>query len=253
MKFLEEVRALFGQYGSNIKLIRDETTTEFFTAIKKNPINQIQKIAIAKIAIGKFYIIKYNYNGNILWCPILTIHPLVNKNESGVIESQLKLINNKSILYAVNFDYLPLKYKALFIEFLIKINIQKYDRNSDIISTGNRVKDETGFDVGMVYQFLKKNQKRTYALTAYDISKILDAFQISTTILHRFIFFDTYEINKRLMLDVLNNIGTEKLRIKFEGKLKIYDEILKMYETDVDAFTKSLRNFEKNLKLFENI
>jgi hypothetical protein len=26
-----------------------------------------------------------------------------------------------------------------------------------------------------------------------------------------------------------------------------------MYEEDIDAFTKSLRNFEKNLKLFENI
>jgi len=253
MKFIEKVRALFGQYNQNIKLIREETTEEFFTYILKNPSDQVNKISKSKIEIGKFYIIKYNYNGNRLWCPILTILPLPNKNEEGILERQLKLIRNKKILYAVNFDYLPLKYKAKLIDFLITRNIEKYERNENIISMGNKVKNETNFDVKWIYLYLKKNENKNYAITAYDVSKIMDTFEVSSTILDRFMFFDTYAINQKLMLDVLNNIQTEKLRVEFNSKVKMYDEILKMYETDIDAFTKSLRNFEKNLKLNENI
>jgi hypothetical protein len=253
MKFTEEVRALFGQYKSNIKLIRDETTKEFFTIIlRKISSNQIIRTTPGKIQIGKFYIIKYNFNGNKLWCPLLTIPPLPNKNEEGILERQLKLINSKKILYAVNFDYLPIKYKAKLIEFLIKNNYKAYERNSDIISTGNKTKDEIKFNVDWIYLYLKKNENKNYAVTAYDIYKILEVYEVSS-VLARFVFFDTYYVNKKLMLDVLNNITVESLRSEFNDKLKIYDEILKMYEEDIDAFTKSLRNFEKNLKLFENI
>lgn len=253
MKFSEEVRALFGQYNNNIKLIREETTLEFFTYIKKTPSRQVGKISVKKIEIGKFYIIRYNYNGNKLWCPILTIPPLPNKKEEGILERQLKLINNKSIIYAVNFDYLPLKYKALLIEFLIKSNMGKYEKNSDIIFAGNKVKNELNFDLKWIYQYLKRNENRIYAITAYDVSKIEEVFEVSSTILHRFVFFDTYYVNKKLMMDTLNNIQTEKLRNDFDDKVKIYSKILEIYESDVESFYKSLRNFEKNLKLFDKI
>jgi hypothetical protein len=76
---------------------------------------------------------------------------------------------------------------------------------------------------------------------------------ISSTILHRFVFVDTFYINKRLMYDTLNNIQNEKLRNEFSNKIKTYEEILKIYETDVELFYKSLRSFEKNLKLTEKL
>lgn len=253
MKFTEEVRALFGQYQKNIKLIREETTLEFFSYILKNPNNQVQKIPISKMEIGKFYIIRYDYNGNKLWCPILTIPPVPNKNENGILEKQLKIVNTKKILYAINFDYLPIKYKAKMIEFIIKNNEQRFERNSNLISRGEKVREEINFKINWIYTYLKRNEQRNYAITAYDVTKIVSAFEVSSTILARFLFFDTYYANKKIMMDKLDNIQTEKLRIEFSEKIKTYDEILKIYETDVETFYKSLRNFEKNLKMFDNI
>jgi hypothetical protein len=110
--------------------------------------------------IGKFYIIKYNFNGNKLWCPILTVPPLTNKNEKGVLTNQLKIINNKNILYVVNFDYLPLKYKALLVDQIIKNNLDRWEKNQDRISRGEKVKEELSFKVFWIYNFLKKNGKK---------------------------------------------------------------------------------------------
>jgi hypothetical protein len=55
------------------------------------------------------------------------------------------------------------------------------------------------------------------------------------------------------MYDTLNNIQNEKLRVEFSNNIKIFEGILKMYETDVENFYKSLRSFEKNLKLLEGL
>lgn len=253
MKFTEEVRALFGQYKKNIRVIRDDSTLSIFTNILKNPSKQVRGVPLKNIQIGKFYIIQYNYNGNKLWCPILTIPPLPNKNEKGVLERQLKILNIKKILYAINFDYLPLRYKAYLIDTIIKSNIDRYEKNEDKIAQGDNVSLEFNFKIPWIYEFLKKNGNKNYAITAYDIMKIEKVFEISSTILQRFIFVDTYYINKRLMYDTLNNINNEKMRIEFSSKIKMYEEILKMYETDVEQFYKSLRGFERNLKLVDEL
>lgn len=253
MKFTEEVRALFKQYAQNIKVIRDESTIEMFTYILKNPNNQVHATSLRNVQIGKFYIIQYNFNGNKLWCPILTINPLPNKNEKGILERQLKIINDKGVLYAVNFDYLPLRYKAFLIESIIESNKDKYEKNENKISAGGKVKEEFNFKVEGIYNFLKKNGNKGYAITAYDISKIEKIFEVSSTILQRFVFVDTYYINNRLMYDTLYNIQNEKLKSEFSAKIKIYEEILKMYEKDIENFYKALRNFEQNLKLFEEL
>lgn len=250
MKFTEEVTALFGLYNNNIKKIRDDSTLMLFNYILKNPNNQVRATNISQIQIGKFYIIRYNFNGNKLWCPILTIPPLPNKNENGILERQLKIINNKNILYAVNFDYLPTQYKSILIEYIIKSNLGNYEKNDNINSSGGNVKYELNFNVRWIYSFLKKNGNKNYAITAYDILKIDKVFEISSTILHRFVFLDTYYINNRLMYDTLENIQNSNLKSEFSNKIKMYEEILKLYETDVEVFFKSLRNFEKNLKLF---
>lgn len=252
MIFTEEVAALFGQYQKNIKVIRDETTLELFNYILKKPNNQVRATTIKNIQTGKFYIIQYNFNGNKLWCPILTIPPVPNKNEKGILERQLKIIKDKNILYAINFDYLPLKYKALLIETIIKTNIDRYEKNSNKIYNGDRVKDEFNFKIEWIYTFLKKHDKN-YSITAYDVSKILKVFEVSSTILHRFVFIDTYYINRRLMQDKLQSIQNEQLREDFSNKIKTYDDIIKIYETDAEKFYKSLRSFEKNLKLVENL
>lgn len=251
-KFTEEVRALFTQYEKNIKVIRDESTLEIFTTVLKKPTNQIRITNIKNVTTGKFYIIRYNFNGNKLWCPILTIPPVPNKNELGVLERQLKIKGIKKILYAINFDYLPLRYKASLIDRIIVTNPDRYNKNEDKIANGERVTMEYGFKIPWIYTFLKK-YKKNYAITAYDISKIDRVYDVSSTILQRFIFLDTYYINKRLMYETLNKVQNEKTRKDFGKKIKIYEEILKMYETDIESFFKSLRGFEKNLKLIDDL
>jgi hypothetical protein len=253
MSFSEEVGALFGQYKDNIKVIKDDSTLELFTFILKNPNNQVRATSINKVQIGKFYIIKYNFNGNKLWCPILTIPPVPNKNEKGVILNQLKIVKTKGIIYAVNFDYLPLRYKAALIETVIQNNFERYEKNEDTISMGGNVKSEFNFKVNWIYDFLKNNGNKNYAITAYDILKIENVFEISSTILHRFVFLDTYYINNRLMYDTLNMIQDEIIKGDFSDKIKMFEEILKMYHTDIEEFYKSLRSFEKNLKLIDNL
>jgi len=251
-KFTEEVKALFTQYQKNIKVIKDESTLEMFTYILRKPNNQVRITNINKVTTGKFYIIRYNFNGNKIWCPILTIPPVPNKNELGVLERQLKIRNIKKILYAINFDYLPLRYKALLIDQIIISNPDRYNKNEDKIANGELVSKEYGFRIPWIYTFLKK-YKKNYAITAYDISKIDRVYDISSTILQRFVFIDTYYINKRMMYETLTKLQNEKTRTEFSKKIKKYEEILKMYETDVEHFYESLRGFEKNLKLMENI
>lgn len=253
MNFTEEVRALFGQYNNNIKIIRNDSTSMIFTYILRDPNNQVVATNIHNIQIGKFYIIRYNYNGNRLWCPILTIPPLPNKNENGILERQLKLINNKSIMYAINFDYLPLQYKIMLIESILNNNSDHYEKNVDMIALGQPVKNEFNFKINWIYNFLKSNGQKNYAITAYDLNKIDKIFEISCTLLQRFVFVDTYYINNRLMYETLNTLNDQILIEEFTGKIKTYEEILKMYETDVEKFYRSLRSFEKNLKLISEL
>jgi len=253
VSFTEELESLFGQYNKNINLIRKESTEELFGYITRNPNKQIRPTTLANIQIGKFYIIKYNYNGNKLWCPILTIPPIKNSNELGVLESQLKIVNIKKILYAVNFDYLPILYKAKLIDSIIQTNPDRYEKNSDKISKGDIVNNEFYFNVNWIYQYLKINGKKNYSITAYDISKIEHVYQVSSTILHRFVFLDTYKINNSLMYETLNNIVNNKLKGEFSDKIIMYEEILKLYEKDIENFYTSLKNFEKNLKLIEKL
>jgi len=253
MTFQEEIRALIFEYNDNIKKLKDESTFELFSYILKNPSNQVRATNIKNIQIGKFYVIKYDFNGNKLWCPILTIPPILTKNEEGILDKSIKIVNSKNILYALNFDYLPLEYKILLIDVIIKSNINRYETNQNKISVGESVKEELNFKVNWMYDFLKRNGKKNYAITAYDISKIINVFEISSTILQRFIFLDTYYINNKLMYETLNNVANEKLRLEFSNKIKIFEEIIQMYEKDVENFYKTLRNFEKNLKLIEEL
>lgn len=253
MKFTDEIVALFGQYKQNIKIIRNDSTLEIFGYILRNPNKQVAQTLVSKIQIGKFYIIQYNYNGNKIWCPILTIPPVPNKNEKGILERQLKIFENKQILYAINFDYLSIKYKAILIENILKNNFQRYESNSDKISQGDSVNQEINFKVNWIYQFLKNNGEKQFAVTGFNVDKILKVFEISSTILHRFVFVDTYYINRRMMLETLENIQNEKLKEEFFQKIKTFDDILKLYESDVETFYKSLRSFEKNLKLVDEL
>jgi hypothetical protein len=233
--FTKNVQALIGQYSKNIKLLRDESTIEIFSTAFKKPTWQIRKITIKKLVIGRFYIIRYNYNGNKIWCPILTL--------------KYKVENNKNKLYCINLDYLPYKYKIKFIERLFKVNLLKVEKNRNIENV--LIEKSLDLDVENVYRWLQSNGRKEYSFTAFDVLKIEKIYAVSTTILDRFIFLDTRYINKRMLLNVLEQVVEDKKKLEMKKKIDKYDEILELYDEDVDLYYRSLRNFQSNLKLFD--
>jgi hypothetical protein len=194
MEFGEEVRALMGQYNENIKLLKDDSTSQIFQTAFKNPTWQIRSTNINKLRKGCFYIIKYNYNGNKIWSPILTL--------------EYKVKNNKNILYAINFDYLPYKYKIIFVNRLFKLNNEVINKNRDVENVSEE--KNLNLNVESVYRWLQLNGRKEYSLTAFDVLKIENIYSISTTILDRFIFLDTRYINNRMMLDTLEALDDQK-------------------------------------------
>jgi hypothetical protein len=234
-KFRKNVEALMGQYNNNIRVLTNESTIQIFQTAFRDPTWQIKITTHTKMRKGCFYIIKYNYNGNKLWCPILTL--------------DYKVKDNKNILYAINLDYLPYKYKIIFFDVLFHTNKIIINRNE---VTQNVLKEKP-LDLTLegIYKFLQINGKKEYSMTAFDILKIEKVYAISTSILERFIFLTTKYINKMMMLETLEKNQDQIKKDKMKKKIEKYDEILKLYEDDVELYYKSLRNFESNLKLFD--
>jgi len=238
MSFKEDVRALYGQYGKDIKKIRDDSTIEMFSRCFKNPSPQVKPTIIQKLLKGKFYIIRYNYNGNKIWCPIFTI--------------DFRIYQNKNILFAINFDYLPTEYKVILIDNLLDDSTANF--NANVQFAGKDAMSEQpikNITFENTYSFLKRNAKKEYCITAYDVLKIEKIYVISTTILHRFVFIDTFYINRKMMLDTLMHTEDQKIKLDLMKKIEKYEELAQLYEQDIEKFHKALRNFEDNLKLYK--
>lgn len=235
MTFDEEVRALIGQYNGDVEELKNSSTIDIFTKALKNPTWQVQPTNISNMRKGCFYIIRYDYNGNKIWCPIFTL--------------DFKIKENKNILFCINFDYLPYEYKISFVAALFKTNSAKISKNRDI---QNAVQENSiNMTLEGVYRWLQSNGKKEFSMTAFDVLKIDKVYAISTSIMHRFIFLDTTYINRRMMLDTLEHQDLESNKIKMKEKIVKFDEILELYKSDIEKYYKALRSFESNLKLTE--
>jgi hypothetical protein len=238
-----------GQYNNNMKKLADDSTEMIFNLVLKNPNLQIRRPKNYIITIGKFYIIQYDYNGNKIWCPIL------------VIDDRYNTELQKRILYAVNFDYLPYRYKILFIDKLFsmfKTEIQKHKENND---KGNLVDEENPLKINFesVYKTLKTNGGFNYCITAFDYTKIVGIklgdpkiYAVSTTIVNRLIFIDTKIINKRVMMDALKETDIEIEKEKLSKILEAYEKTAFDYENDVKEYYEQLRQLENHYKIYEN-
>jgi hypothetical protein len=248
--FAKYCSALIGQYNDNMKRLVEESTEMIFTLVLKKSNLQIRRSRNAEIYKGKFYIIQYNYNGNKIWCPIF------------VIDDRYSPELQKRIIYAVNFDYLPFRYKIVFIDKIFRIfqsEIEKHKRNNE---NGGNVNDEIVLKVNFesIYRFLKDSGNFNYAITAFDYTKIVgidgggdpQIYGVSTTIMSRLIFIDTKIINKRVMMDALKDTDIEIEREKLSKILDAYEKTAFDYENDVKEYYEALRQLENNYKLYEN-
>jgi hypothetical protein len=241
--------SLMGQYNDNMKRLVEDSTEMIFNLVLKNPNLQVRSVINGQINIGKFYLIQYNYNGNKLWCHIF------------VIDDRYSTELQKRIIYSVNLDYLPYQYKIVYFDKLFKMFSSIIERNKINNDGGNTVNEEIPMKVNFesVYKSLKNNGGFSYAITAFDYTKIVGIgeggpkiFGISTTILNRFIFIDTRIINKRIMMDVLKDSDVEKEKETLKKLLLAYEKTAFDYENDVKEYYQQLKLLENHYKIYEN-
>lgn len=240
---------LIGQYNDNMKRLVEESTEMIFELALKKPNLQVRQTKRNQIEKGRFYLIKYNYNGNKLWCPVF------------VIDDRFSPELQKRIIYAVNLNYLPFKYKIIYFDKLLKMFSNVIDKNQVNNDNEGNVNDELSLkiDFESIYKSLKNNGGFNYAITAFDYTKIDGVekddgliFGVSTTILQRFIFVDCKIINNNLMMDYLKDSERESEKEIIKEVLKVYEKTLFDYENDVKEYYQKLRLIENNYKLYPN-
>lgn len=236
-EFKDYCGKLYGQYNNDIAKITRESTDRIFQLVKK-PNKEL--FFSKKINIGKFYLIRYNYNGNRIWCPIF------------VIDDRYKLDVKKRIIYAINIDYLPYAYRILFFDILFNsfYKIIEYNKNDDL-----DVERSLKVDFQMIYKLLEKNGEYQYCITAYDYSKIEEdkKFFISTNFVSRFIFINTKIVNLKEMRDLSIVMDDYNIKNKLNNIIELFEKI----KDDIDSneqkeYFKRLKSIESKYKLFEN-
>jgi len=249
--FADYCQALLGEYADVAPLVRDSTDMFFSSSgLLKNPTLQVRRSFNGKIFIGKFYLIRYNYNGNKLWCPIF------------VIDDRYNAEMQKRIIYAINFDYLPYRYKIAYLDKLFRMFKDVIQKNKKRNDDGEDVNKEIPFKVNFesIYRTLKDNGGFNFAITGFDYSKIVgmekgqpEVYGVSTSIIPRFVFIDTKIVNQRIMMQAIKDTDIEKEKEKLSEILGLYEKLMKDYEKDVKEYYQKLKLIESHYKLAENI
>jgi len=242
-EFKDYCGKLFGEYNNNIKKITKESTERVFH-LMKNPNNEI--FFAKKLSIGKFYMIKYDYNNNKIWCPIF------------IIDDKYKPDIQKRILYAINLDYLPYSYRILFFDILFTSFSKtiEYNKNSD----KNTPEKPLKINFESIYKLLKKNGGYEYSITAYDYTKIDGIFKgnpktyfVSTNFTPRFVFIDTKIVNIKNMIDLSIIMEDLNIKNKLNTLIKEFNDIKDDFNiNEQKKYYKKLKNLEKEYKLFKN-
>lgn len=235
-KFDYYVQALKNQFDGLGTLIKASTKEVFIMRREQTPM--FKSIPLNKIMVGHFYLINYNYNGNKLYCPILSIDYRVSTN-------------NKHNLYAINLDYLPFEYKSIFFNNFFNSFEGIFNNNKDVSNVFEEKSLPVNFE--LMFNMLKRNGGFEYSITAFDITKINECFLVSTNLLYLLINVHMREVNIALMKENMknyeNNIDKSK---KMEKTIKSLEEMSETYDTDVKQYYKRLKQIENNYKLFEN-
>ena len=242
--FKAYIYGILNLYNDNVYNFIQGMTTKLFEIKQSNNILEMVKIMPKNMIkyMNRFYMISYNYNGNKMWCPIYLM--------------EYKNIENKHILYAIQLEYLPPKYKMNLFSSLLNNQIVKktIDKNSNTKTPT----EEFGLPIESkyLYNILKNNNNMNYALTGFDLKKIEISYLISTKILPEILMSDFKKYNSKNMKDLMINmkkLNANTIEEDILGKLiEEYDKLIDEYEHDSLEYHKKLRNFESNLKLFKD-
>lgn len=228
---------ILNTYNDSIPQMVMGLTDKLFSLSRNPNKGEIMQIEPNKMRYGlnRFYLIRYNYNGNNIWCPIYAL--------------EFKTIKNKNILYALQLEYLPPKYKIDIFSLILNHTKKILDENSD----KNNVMEEIGLPIQAeaFYNILKNNGKMNYVLTGFDFSKINKSHIISTKLIPEILMCDCKRYNSASMKDLIETIQNKKIESKLKNIIENYDKLIEDYEYDSIEYHKRLKNFEKHLKLFD--
>lgn len=234
--FSHYVRALRGQFGNDLPSLIMACNRDMF-GFRRSPTPWFMNIAHNRIQVGKFYFINYDFNGNKLYCPIFTIDYRVK--ESG-----------KHVIYAINLDYLPFEYKLLYFDKLYNLANNIFSFNKDAQDFTQEQPIPVNFE--QIYRTLKDNGDFNYAISAFDITKIVELYGVSTNLMYIMIHVHMRPVNIALMKELMQRYeeGAEE-RMKLGNLIDKLEEMQETYEEDVQTYYKKLRNLENNYKLFD--
>lgn len=269
--FYDDCYALLGEYNSNWKSCIYDSTDMIFK-LTKNQNHEVLTTKPKNLIPGKFYLMKYEYisdkyftekymnNVSVpslkIWCPIFTL----GFDESGKIVTKYNT-NKKLILFAINLDYLPFKYRISLFDNIFNSNKDRFDKNKDLHLKGENCLNELPMKISAtrLYNVLKSNGGYEFSLTAYDPDKINnflmgspELYTISTTIAQRFMFIDCKLVNKNLIIDAYKDSKIDKEREKIGLLLKSFENILNDLESNEKELYKKLRLLENHFKLFKD-
>lgn len=230
------VRALRKQFGDNLPSLIKASNKEIFL-MRKNPTDWFKPVSLNKMLVGKFYLINYNFNGNKLYCPIFTIDYRVTEH-------------NKHVMYAINLDYLPFDYKMMYFNKIHTMLKDVFVYNADVENVNMEKTIKTNFET--IYKSLEKNGGFNFAISAFDITKIIECFAVSTNLMYLIIHVHMRPVNIALIKDLMkkyDDMSDEKEQLR--KLIESMDEIVETYEEDIKGYYKKLRNIETNYKLFD--
>jgi hypothetical protein len=223
-------------YSQNLLRYVEDSSKKIFDLLRTLPRGEIQTIQTKQMQIGKFYLVLYNFNGNQLWVPLLTI--------------DFRVIKNKNIVYILNPEYLPYKYRISYFDLLFDTFRQIVDFNEDQHDVLKEKRFNFNFD--QIYNSLKKNGGFNYAISALNLEKIKQVYTVSTTLAHRFVMIDTKPWNGIRMKELYEKIPPSEERDNLQFILQQFRELLQEYEEDSKEYYKKLKAFERLLELYED-
>jgi len=239
--FEDYIWGVMGLHGSWERMIFDLTEQLRNLIIKPN-LSEVMEIDPSKLVPNRFYLIKYDFNGNPLWCPILALDYKVHKNNH--------------ILYGINLEYLPPRYKMLLFDKIFK---QVY-AEMDLIAQKELVRDEATLSFlsfEFMYKMLKVNGNMEWSITAWTIKNFLGQFKIkkaylcSIKILPQIMFSDWKRYNTGDMIELQKKLYGEE-SVKLGEIIEQYQKLLEEYEADSILYHKKVALFREKLKLFKD-
>ena len=270
LTFYEQCYALLGTYNNDMKSCVTDSTNILFSLVGNNN-KEVMVTKQTRLLPGKFYILEYEYISDkyfvdkyidkkdvpsiSIWCPV---YVLGFRESNKIVQRYLK--NKKMIMYAINLDYLPFKYRIPLFDRIFKSNLDIIEKNKDLHFRGDNVLNEIPLQVesSKIYNLLKTNGGFEYSLTAYDPDKIIgfttgnpQLYTISTTLAQRFVFIDCKKLNMKNIIDTYKDSQIDKEKTKLLEILSSFDKIMNDLESDEKTLFKKLRQLETHFDLFK--